>query len=288
MNRKSFIKQLSLSTIAMSLTNLKTLANSLAETDTIMPVLFIGHGNPMNAIEDNEFTRGWKDIARSIPQPKVILFISAHWLTKGTYISSVVHPETIHDFGGFPQKLFDVQYPAPGDPELAKSVSELITEPPVLLDTQWGLDHGAWSVAKPMYPDANIPTLQLSIDFYKPAQYHYDLAKQLQGLRKKGVLIIGSGNMVHHLGLVNFQKQEGEDWAIELNEVFKDKIMNGDHQALINYEKLHGNIKLAVPTPDHYYPLMYALALQQKNDAISIFNDKTLNGSLSMTSVKIG
>jgi 4,5-DOPA dioxygenase extradiol len=288
MNRKSFIQQLSLSAIAMSLTNLKTFANSLAETEIMMPVLFIGHGNPMNAIENNEFTQGWKAVAKSIPQPTAILFISAHWLTKGTYISAVVNPETIHDFGGFPQELFDVQYPAAGDPELAKNISELIVDPPVLLDHQWGLDHGAWSVAKPMYPEANIPTLQLSIDFYQPAQYHYDLAKQFQSLRKKGVLIIGSGNMVHHLGLVYFQKQEGEDWAIELNELFKEKILNGDHQSLINYEKLHGNIKLAVPTPDHYYPLMYALALQQKNEAISIFNDKTLNGSLSMTSVKIG
>ena len=277
-----------MSTIAMSITSLKNLANSLAETDQTMPVLFVGHGNPMNAIEDNEFTQGWKKIAKSIPKPSVILFISAHWLTRGTYISSVKNPETIHDFGGFPQELFDVQYAAPGSPELAKTISGLVTDPPVLIDPRWGLDHGAWSVAKPMYPDANIPTLQLSIDFYQPGQYHYDLAKQLQELRKKGVLIIGSGNMVHHLGLVNFQKREGDDWAIELNELFKKKILDGDHAALINYKKLHGNIQLAVPTPDHYYPLLYALALQQKNEPIEIFNDKTLNGSLSMTSIKIG
>jgi 4,5-DOPA dioxygenase extradiol len=288
MNRKAFIKGLSLSTIAMSLNTLKTIAQSLSETDVMMPVLFIGHGNPMNAIEENEFTKGWKEIAKTIPKPKVILFISAHWLTKGSYISSVVHPETIHDFGGFPQELFDVQYPAPGSPEIAKNITTLVTEPIIQLDQSWGLDHGAWSVAKPMYPNADIPTLQLSIDYYQPGQYHYDLAKQLLNLRKKGVLIIGSGNMIHHLGLVNFQKKGGEDWAIELNELFKDKINNGDHTSLINYEKLHAHIKLAVPTPDHYFPLIYTLALQQKNEEVKIFNDQTIHGSLSMTSVKIG
>ncbi len=288
MNRKTFIQNLTASATFMSLVNLKTLAESLAETDALMPVLFIGHGSPMNAIEENEYTLGWKQIAKKIERPKAILFVSAHWLTKGTFVSSVQHPETIHDFGGFPKELFDTQYPTDGDPNLANEIATMISEPKIQLDSSWGLDHGAWSVAKPMYPKADIPTLQLSIDYYQPGQYHYDLSKQLLALRKKGVLIIGSGNMVHNLGLVNFQKPGGEDWAVELNELFKTKINSGDHHALIEYEKLHKSIKLAIPTPDHYYPLLYTLALQQKNEAIEVFNDKTMMGSLSMTSIKIG
>lgn len=289
MNRKKFIENLTASIGFMSLVNIKTLANSLAELETNMPVLFIGHGSPMNAIEENEFTKGWKDMAKTIEKPKAILFVSAHWLTNGTYVSSAMNPETIHDFGGFPEELFATQYPAPGDPELATYITTLYTNKEVLLDPKWGLDHGAWSVAKPMYPEANIPTLQLSIDYYKPAQYHYELAKQLLSLRKKGVLIIGSGNMVHNLGRANFnQPNEGEDWAVELNDIFKKKILDGDHQALMAYEKLHASAKLAVPTPDHYYPLIYSLALQQPKDEITIFNDKAIYGSLTMTSIKIG
>lgn len=289
MNRKTFIKNLSAAAITMSLSNIRTLADSLDETGITMPVLFIGHGSPMNAIEENEFTLGWKEIAGGIPTPKVVLFISAHWLTRGTYVSSVVNPETIHDFGGFPQALFDAQYNAPGSPDTAKEISSLITEPAILLDEKWGLDHGAWSVAKPMYPKANIPTLQLSIDYYKPAQYHYDLAKQLQSLRKKGVLIIGSGNMVHNLGMMNWNKpNSGDDWAEEINQTFKTKILEGDHQALINYEKIHQSYRLAIPTPDHYFPLMYALGLKATKDGVTIFNDKAIMGSLTMTSVKFG
>ncbi len=289
MNRKKFIENLTASIGFMSLVNIKALANSLAELETTMPVLFIGHGSPMNAIEENEFTKGWKDMAKTIEKPKAILFVSAHWLTNGTYVSSAMNPETIHDFGGFPEELFAAQYPAPGAPELATDITTLYTNKEVSLDPKWGLDHGAWSVAKPMYPEANIPTLQLSIDYYKPAQYHYELAKQLLSLRKKGVLIIGSGNMVHNLGRANFNLPDtGEDWAVELNEIFKKKILDGDHQALMAYEKLHASAKLAVPTPDHYYPLLYSLALQQPKDEITIFNDKAIYGSLSMTSIKIG
>lgn len=289
MTRKKFIENLTASIGFMSLVNLKILANSLQDNGRTMPVLFIGHGNPMNAIEENEFTIGWKNIAKTIDKPKAILFVSAHWLTRGTFVSSAINPETIHDFGGFPEELFAVQYPAPGEPELAKEVSGLFENNLVQLDDKWGLDHGAWSVARPMYPDASIPTLQLSIDYYKPAQYHYDLAKQLVSLRKKGVLIIGSGNMVHNLGRTDFNlPDQGEEWAVELNEIFKNKIMDGDHQALIEYEKLHKSAKLAVPTPDHYYPLLYSLALQDKKDEITIFNDKAIYGSLTMTSLKIG
>lgn len=273
----------------MSLTNLKSLTDSFTKLESIMPVLFIGHGSPMNAIEENEFTSAWKALAKTIEKPKAILVISAHWLTQGSYVSSALNPETIHDFKGFPEELFATQYPAPGAPELASEISQIIAAPPIGINNKWGLDHGTWSFAKAMYPEANIPTLQLSIDYYKPAQYHYDLAAQLISLRKKGVLIIGSGNMVHNLGRVNFNMTETvEDWALEINEILKNKILIGDHKALIEYEKLHTFIKYAIPTPDHYYPLIYSLALQQPGDEISIFNDKTIYGSIAMTSVKFG
>jgi 4,5-DOPA dioxygenase extradiol len=289
MNRSDFIKYTLTTAGAMSLTTLNTLAESLSEQDVKMPVLFIGHGSPMNAIEENEFTRGWQAVAKQIQRPKAILFVSAHWLTRGTFVTGMQHPETIHDFGGFPQELFAAQYPAPGNPELAKEVAGLFTATKVEIDEKWGLDHGAWSVAKPMYPEANIPTLQLSIDYYKPAAYHYELAKSLAALRKKGVLIIGSGNMVHNLRLPNFSMPgQGFDWAIEMNEVFKKHILDGNHQPLLDYEKLGSAAKLAIPTPDHYYPMLYTLGLQDKDDKVSIFNDKATYGSLTMTSVRIG
>ena len=246
----------------------------------------------MNGIEDNEFSRTWTKYGKEIPKPKAVLVISAHWLTKGTHITAMQNPKTIHDFGGFPQALFDVQYPAPGSPSLAEATSKLITSTTVGLDHDWGLDHGTWSVVKHMYPNADIPVLQLSIDYNQPAQYHYDLALQLKKLRKKGVLIIGSGNMVHNLRMISWEKMNevnyGFDWAIEMNSIFKEKISNGDFKALINYEKLGQAAKLAIPTPDHYYPLLYAIALQDDNDEVSFFNDKMVGGSLNMTSVKWG
>jgi 4,5-DOPA dioxygenase extradiol len=201
-------------------------------------------------------------------------------------------PKTIHDFGGFPQALFDVQYPAKGDPELAEATSKLITSTHVELDHDWGLDHGTWTVVRHMYPDADIPVLQLSIDYGQPPQYHYDLAKQLAALRKKGVLIIGSGNMVHNLRMVDWQKLNepnyGFDWAIEMNSIFKQKISDRNHADLINYEKLGRGASLAIPTPDHYYPLLYTLGLQDSKDNTSFFNDELVGGSLNMTGVKIG
>jgi len=264
----------------------------LQEEEEKMPVLFIGHGSPMNAIEDNEFSQRWSQMGKEIPTPKAVIVISAHWLTKGTLVTAMPNPKTIHDFGGFPQALFDVQYPAPGNPELATEIQKLITNPAVELDHDWGLDHGTWSVVKHMYPNADIPVLQLSIDYYKPAAYHYELAKQLLSLRKKGVLIIGSGNMVHNLRMVAWDKlnqsEYGFDWALEMNTVFKDKISNGFHKELIQYEKLHKSATLAIPSPDHYYPLLYILALQTDNDKVEFFNDKAVGGSLTMTSVKIG
>lgn len=260
-----------------------------------MPVLFIGHGSPMNGIEHTEFSNYWAKLAEEIPTPKAVLVISAHWLTKGTRITAMDFPKTIHDFGGFPQALFDVQYPAPGDAALAQETKALIQSTAVELDHDWGLDHGTWTVVRHMYPNANIPVLQLSIDYSKGPKYHYELAKELFALRKKGVLIFGSGNMVHNLRMVHmpsrniddFNKEYGYDWAVEMNEVFKDKIVNGDHESLVNYESLHAASRLAIPTPDHYYPLLYSLGLQGKGDAVSVFNDKLLAGSLSMTSLKI-
>jgi len=265
---------------------------SLGVEDYTHPVLFIGHGSPMNGIEDNEFSRTWTKFGKEIPKPKAVLVISAHWLTNGTQITAMPNPKTIHDFGGFPQALFDVQYPAPGNPELAEAASKLITSTNVGLDHDWGLDHGTWTVVRHMYPNADIPVLQLSIDYSKPPQYHYELAKQLKSLRKKGVLIIGSGNMVHNLRMVAWEKLQkpeyGFDWALEMNSVFKEKIGNNDFNALINYEKLNAAAKLAIPTPDHYYPLLYAMALQDSKDGASFFNDKAVGGSLTMTSVQWG
>ena len=264
----------------------------LGEEEEKMPVLFIGHGSPMNAIEDNEFSQRWHQMGKEIPTPKAVVVVSAHWLTKGTLVTAMPNPKTIHDFGGFPQALFDVQYPAPGSPELASEIQKLITNPAVELDHDWGLDHGTWSVVKHMYPNADIPVLQLSIDYYKPAAYHYELAKQLLSLRKKGVLIIGSGNMVHNLRMVAWDKlnepEYGFDWALEMNDIFKNKISNGFHKELIQYEKLNKSATLAIPSPDHYYPLLYILALQTDNDKVEFFNDKAVGGSLTMTSVKIG
>lgn len=265
--------------------------DGLSRQQQLMPVLFIGHGSPMNGIEDNAFSQQWKRLAAQMPTPTAVLVVSAHWLTRGTHITAMDHPRTIHDFGGFPRELFQVQYKAPGSPELAREAAALITSTPVGLDHDWGLDHGAWTIIRHMYPDATIPVLQLSIDYTKGPRYHYELAKELYALRRKGVLIMGSGNMVHNLGMVAWDKLDspfGFDWAVEMNEVFKSKILNGDHQPLLNYEALSKVSRLAIPTPDHYYPLMYTLGLQGKGEEVSIFNDQLVAGSLSMTSVRIG
>jgi 4,5-DOPA dioxygenase extradiol len=265
--------------------------SSFDNTD-MMPVLFIGHGSPMNAIEENEFVDGWREAEKSLPKPKAILCVSAHWETTGTSVTAMRKPETIHDFGGFPQELFEVQYPAPGSPELANEVRSIITKSEVGLDEKWGLDHGCWSVLRRMYPAADIPVIQLSLDYSKSAQYHYDLAGELLLLRKKGILIIGSGNIVHNLRLVDWNNMDtpgvGYDWAIEANEKMKKLILADDHKALIDYSSQGKAFNLAIPTPEHYLPLLYILALKQQDEMISFFNDKAVGGSLSMTSAKIG
>jgi 4,5-DOPA dioxygenase extradiol len=246
----------------------------------------------MNGIEDNEFSKRWTSIAKEIPTPTAVLVISAHWFTKGTSITAMDFPKTIHDFGGFPEALYQVQYPAPGNPVLAKETASLIHSTHVELDHDWGLDHGTWTIVRHMYPEANIPVLQLSIDYSKPPSFHYELAKELFALRKKGVLIIGSGNMVHNLRMVAWDKLNGPaygyDWALHMNQTFKDLILHRDHQPLIHYDQLGREAMLAIPTPEHYLPLLYTLGLQDKNDPIAFFNDQPVGGSLTMTSVKIG
>ncbi len=255
----------------------------------IMPALFMGHGSPMNGIEVNEFSAGWANMAKSVPLPTAVLVVSAHWFTRGTKITAMDFPATIHDFGGFPQALFEVQYPAPGNPALAKETASLITATAVELNHDWGLDHGAWTVIRHMYPNADIPVLQLSIDYTKGAQYHYNLAKEIAALRKKGVLILGSGNMVHNLRMVSWEMINGGgyDWAMEANDKFKTAILNKDHQALINFEQMGSEVRLAIPTPEHYLPLMYTLGLQSDKEQALLFNDKPVGGSLTMTSVKV-
>lgn len=257
-----------------------------------MPVLFLGHGSPMNAIEENEFVNGFRQVGKAITKPNAILCISAHWETKGTYVTAMEKPPTIHDFGGFPQALFDVQYPAPGDPALAKETKELVKKTNVGLDEKWGLDHGAWSVIKHLYPAADVPVIQMSLDYTQPPSYHYELAKELSTLRKKGVLIIGSGNLVHNLRLVAWDKLNtdnyGYDWALEAKEKMNQYILSGDHQPLVHYKSQGKSFELAIPSPEHYLPLLYTLALKEEKEKISLFNDKAVGGSLTMTSVKIG
>ncbi|WP_310595913.1 4,5-DOPA dioxygenase extradiol [Flavobacterium sp.] len=273
-----------------NLNDLHAISGSFPTTDK-MPVLFLGHGSPMNAIEENQFVTGFRDLARTLPQPNAILCISAHWYTKGTKVTAMEMPKTIHDFGGFPPELFAVQYPAKGSPELALETKELLQPVAVELDDTWGLDHGAWSVIKHLYPEANVPVIQLSIDYSKPPEYHFELAKQLSDLRYKGILIVGSGNIVHNLRLVdypNFDKDNyGYDWAIEAREIVNNYLLDGNFKPLFDYERQSKALQLAIPTPEHFLPLLYTLGLKEKKEELSLFNDKLVAGSLSMTSVKI-
>ena len=270
------------------------LTSSLDTTEP-MPVLFIGHGTPMNAIDDNEFSSGWRKVAKVLPKPKAILCVSAHWETEGTQVTGMAQPRTIHDFGGFPHELFEVQYPAPGSPWLARETQNTLKKSEVRLDQAWGLDHGCWSVLRRMFPAADIPVVQLSLDYTRPGPEHYALAKELAPLRQKGVLIIGSGNMVHNLGRVvvkgdglrDFNKPFGFDWAIEASELFKRLINENRHLELADYPSLGQAVRLAVPTPEHYLPMLYALALKQEDESILYFNDQPVGGSLTMTSMII-
>jgi 4,5-DOPA dioxygenase extradiol len=257
-----------------------------------MPLLFFGHGSPMNAIEENEFVSGWIETGHSIPRPEAVLCISAHWETRGTLVTAMEKPTTIHDFGGFPRALYDVQYPAPGSPLLAEEVKQIIKKTEVGLDKKWGLDHGCWSVIKHLYPDADVPVIQLSLDYYQPPQFHYDLAKELAPLRRKAILIVGSGNIVHNLAMVAWDKLNetdfGYEWATEAKEKMRKFILAGDHRSLIDYTLQGRAFSLSIPTPEHFLPLLYILALKEEDEEVNFFNDKCVAGSLAMTSLKVG
>ena len=253
-----------------------------------MPALFIGHGSPMNAIEDNAYRRAWAASARAIARPRAVLCISAHWETAGVAVSGSDRPETIHDFYGFPDELFAVEYPAPGDPALCRAIAALVTGAPIALDPDRGLDHGAWSVLCAMYPNADVPVVQLSLDRRRPAAFHYALGRALAPLRDQGVLILGSGNVVHNLGMIDFGRREGFEWANRFDEAVRARIQARDHAALVDYGCLDAAAALAIPTPEHYLPLLYVLALQTEDEPAVLFNADTLMGSISMTSVAIG
>jgi 4,5-DOPA dioxygenase extradiol len=289
MKRPEFLKSIIKGLLTMStLNDLHAFSSTLDTQGKLMPLVFVGHGSPMNGIDENDFSRQWSIVGKTLPYPTAIICISAHWYTRGTFITAMERPQTIHDFYGFPQELYSVKYGAPGNPSLAAETSTLITKTHVGLDHEWGLDHGCWSVLRKMYPEANIPILQLSIDGTKSPEWHYELAKELSVLRKKGILIIGSGNIVHNLGILDWKMMEGGfDWAEEADHTIKKLVNSGDHKKLMNYKALGRSAHLAIPSPDHYLPLMYILGLQNRNEHVSFFNEKLVMGSVSMTSVII-
>jgi 4,5-DOPA dioxygenase extradiol len=272
----------------MTLNEWTTRTGELPSTEHV-PVLFVGHGSPMNAIEENEFNRGWQALGRRLPRPRAILCISAHWQTRGTHVTAMARPRTIHDFGGFPRELYEVQYPAPGDPDLAGETKRLVTAADVGLDHTWGLDHGCWSVVKHLYPAADVPVMQMSLDHTRPPHYHYELAQQLSFLRKRGVLIIGSGNVVHNLGVMDWDNERGGfDWAVEANSLIQQLIVQRDHSRLIHYASLGRAMQLAVPTPEHFLPLLYVLGLQGSDESITFSNERVILGSISMVCLEVG
>ena len=257
-----------------------------------MPALFVGHGTPMNALEDNSFTHNWNRVTNTIPNPTAIVCISAHWETKGTYVTAMENPQTIHDFYGFPRELFAQNYPAKGNPQLADTIINKSTDMQILADTTWGLDHGSWSVLKHMYPQANVPVLQISIDKTKDMRWHYEFAQTLAYLRTKGVLMLGSGNIIHNLRMMrvegdDFNAEYGFDWAYEIEEMIVNTLRNNDIDRLINYRQLHKDIQFAIPTPEHYIPFLYMLGMRDKSSNLDIFNDTIVAGSLDMLSLVI-
>lgn len=285
MDRRKFIGVMGGGVMAMAIPQIRdTFAAPKAER---LPALFIGHGSPMNAIEDNQYSLGWREMAKKLPKPKAILSVSAHWETDGTYVTAMEKPRTIHDFGGFPQALFDAEYPAPGAPETAKATAEAIKHTNVGFDQAWGLDHGTWSVLMQMYPNADIPVFQLSLDATKAPQFHYELGKELRDLRERGVLIVGSGNIVHNLRMMRF---DGKlyDWTEEFDSKVKSFIESGDDNAAIHYERLGTVANYAVPTNEHYLPLLYILGARNPKEEPEFFNAALDLGSISMRSVRFG
>lgn len=257
-----------------------------------MPTLFVGHGSPMNAIEDSDYSRGWAAAVAEIPTPKAILCVSAHWLTRGSAVTAVEAPQTIHDFGGFPKELFEVTYPAPGSPEIADRAREAAAPTAVARDQDWGLDHGSWSVLRRMYPRAEVPVVQFSVDLAAPGRHHYELGKRLAPLRDEGVLIVGSGNVVHNLGAIAWDRIEGEpfgfDWALDFDAAVKERVLGGRDGELADYEALGKAARLSIPTPDHFFPLLYVLGARDPGEPVQVFNEAAVGGSLTMTSYRFG
>ena len=255
-----------------------------------MPAIFFGHGNPMNALAHNAWTEGWAAIGKDIPRPQAVLVVSAHWYLPATLVTAMPTPRTIHDFGGFPRKLFEVDYPAPGNPALADRVQALLAPLSVNLDKRWGLDHGTWSVLVHVFPEADVPVIQLSIDETQPAEFHYELAKGLTGLRDEGVLIAGSGNLVHNLHAYSWGRRQIKpfDWAVRFETRARELLLAAYHEPLIAYDTLGRDAALAIPTPDHYLPLLYVLAQQREGDKVSFPVEGFDGGSVSMLTVQIG
>jgi 4,5-DOPA dioxygenase extradiol len=255
-----------------------------------MPAVFFGHGNPMNAISENGFTQGWHALGAAMRRPKAVLAISAHWYVPGTGVTVSTAPRTIHDFGGFPRELYQVRYPAPGDPDLARRVQRLLAPTPVTLDERWGLDHGTWSVLLHVFPEADVPIVQLSIDETRPASFHYEIGKRLQTLRDEGVLIVGSGNLVHNLHAYAWGQHvvDPYDWAVRFEQQAREMLVAGEQEPLVHYEKLGRDAQLAIPTPDHFLPLLYVIASRQRDDAISFPVEGVDGGSISMLTVRVG
>jgi 4,5-DOPA dioxygenase extradiol len=257
---------------------------------SILPAIFFGHGNPMNAVMDNVFTEAWRQMGADTPRPKAILSISAHWYVPETGVTVTTAPRTIHDFGGFPAELYQVQYAAPGDPALAQRVQRLLAPLDVKLDNSWGLDHGTWSVLRHAYPAADIPVGQLSIDENRPALFHFEIGRKLAPLREEGVLIVGSGNLVHNLHTYAWGRHPRDpyDWAVRFESAAKDIMLAGEYKPLVNYDMLGQDAALSIPTPDHYLPLLYVLGARQSNESIRFPVEGVDGGSISMLTVQIG
>ncbi len=293
MKRKTFIKITGLGILNLGLMELNAFGKMINSEGTDfekMPVLFIGHGSPMNAIEDNEFTWMLKKTGKSLPRPKAILCISAHWLTDNTFVNISRNPKMIYDMYGFPKELYEVDYPSKGSPETAQMIQKLVSDDSILADNEWGYDHGTWAVMQHLFPQADIPLFQMSLDYHKPMQYHYELAQELVSLRQKGVLIVGSGNITHNLSIFDMSDMNAKplDWALEFDSKVKYALEKGDHEALINYNKWGSAAKLAVPEPSHYLPLIYAIALQENDDDITYPYEGFHYASASMRCVRIG
>jgi 4,5-DOPA dioxygenase extradiol len=255
-----------------------------------MPALFLGHGNPMNALEDNDWTRAWTALGASMPRPRAVLAISAHWYVAGTHVTAMDAPRTIHDFSGFPRALFEYEYPAPGDPVLAKRIERLLAPDPVGLDRRWGLDHGTWALLCHVFPDADVPVVQLSLDRSAPPRTHYELGRRLAPLRDDGVLILGSGNLVHNLRAYDWNRRAAgpADWAERFERRARELIVHGDHAALVDYEALGPDARLAIPTPEHYLPLLYLMAVHSSGEPLAFPVEGFDGGTVSMLGVRIG